>query len=90
MRHIIESDLLPFLSLKAGIAENTIAIFRRQSTLNWLRSCDRICDPFYVDIHEGHNAIASLYLKHCSNKSIAVDHSWQAYLKTYGVSHLHR
>jgi len=47
-------------------------------------------NPFGVDVQRGHSLLTWLYLNHSSNKSIAVDHTWQSYLKTYGPSHLHR
>jgi hypothetical protein len=47
-------------------------------------------NPFGVNVLHGHSFITALYLTHSSNKSIAVDHKWQAYLKTYGCPHLHR
>lgn len=50
----------------------------------------RATNPFGVNVLRGHSLITTLYLMHSSNKSIAVDHTWQAYLKTYGPSHLHR
>jgi len=55
-----------------------------------VRSGDRLGHAYYINPQEGHNYLCALYLKHCSNKSIAMDHPWQAYLKTYGPSHLHR
>jgi hypothetical protein len=56
-----------------------------------LSSCSgRGTNPFGVNVLRGHSMITTLYLTHSSNKSIAVDHTWQAYLKTYGPSHLHR
>ena len=50
----------------------------------------RVSNPFEVDASRGHSLLTWLYLTHVSNKSIAVDHTWQAYLKTYGPPHLHR
>jgi hypothetical protein len=49
-----------------------------------------VSNPFEVDASRGHSLLTWLYLTHVSNKSIAVDHTWQAYLKTYGPPHLHR
>ena len=49
------------------------------------------CDPtIWVDLSEGHNLFTALYLRYCSNKSIAVEHGWQEYLKTYGPAHLRK
>lgn len=50
----------------------------------------RIGGEFWIDVSIGHNLLCSLYLKHCGNKSVAVEHSWQGYLQTYGSSHLRR
>lgn len=38
----------------------------------------------------GHNALAALYLKNCGNKSVAVEHQWQEYLRQFGPTHLRR
>lgn len=43
---------------------------------------------FWVDPALGHNILCSLYLRYCGNKSVAVEHSWQDYLRTYGPTHL--
>ena len=67
-----------------------IVHLRNKNFIHWVRNSNRIIEPYYFDLFEGHNALSALYLKHCSNKSIAVDHPWQNYLKTYGPSHLHR
>ena len=63
---------------------------RSSSFLPWLRHGDRLGLPFHCDVMNGHNCWTALFLRHCGNKSIAVDHTWQAYLKTYGPSHFHR
>lgn len=67
-----------------------IVHLRNKNFINWTRDYKRLSELYYFDIFEGHNYLSTLYLKHCSNKSIAVDHPWQTYLKTYGPSHLHR
>ena len=53
-------------------------------------TCINTDNPFDVNAARGHSFITALYLMHSSNKSIAVDHTWQNYLKRYGPSHLHR
>jgi hypothetical protein len=60
--------------------------------LRWLCSTElyRIGQDFWVDISLGHNLLCALYLKHCGNKSVAVEQSWQQYLQTYGPLHLRR
>jgi hypothetical protein len=50
----------------------------------------RLHSEFWIDPSLGHNLLCSLYLKHCSNKSVAVEHTWQSYLSIYGASHLRR
>ena len=32
---------------------------------------------WWVDVSEGHNLLAALYLRYCGNKSVAVEHKWQ-------------
>ena len=43
---------------------------------------------FWLDAGVGHNLLCSLYLRYCGNKSVAVEHTWQDYLRTYGPTHL--
>lgn len=54
----------------------------------WLTDPARCLEPFYVDTANGHNYFCALYLRHCGNKSIAVDHEWQDYLRVHGPVHL--
>lgn len=49
---------------------------------------DRMGKAFWIDSSVGHNLLCSLYLRYCGNKSVAVEHSWQDYLRTYGPTHL--
>jgi hypothetical protein len=56
----------------------------------WLSKPDRAGDLFHVNISNGHNALAALFLRHCGNKSIAVDHPWHEYLRVNGLMHLRR
>lgn len=61
------------------------------SLLRWLSSPDdltRIGNDFWIDVMNGHNMITALFLKFCANKSIAIEHPLQQYLKIYGPSHL--
>lgn len=51
-------------------------------------SGDRMGKAFWIDSSVGHNLLCSLYLRYCGNKSVAVEHSWQDYLRTYGPTHL--
>jgi hypothetical protein len=48
----------------------------------------RAGQAFWTDASVGHNILCSLYLRYCGNKSVAVEHSWQDYLRTYGPTHL--
>jgi hypothetical protein len=59
---------------------------------HWLigKNYYRLHSEFWIDPSLGHNLLCSLYLKHCSNKSVAVEHTWQSYLSIYGASHLRR
>jgi hypothetical protein len=56
----------------------------------WLCSTDqvRLGKEFWVDVSLGHNLLCALYLRFCGNKSVAVEHPWQEYLKTFGPHHL--
>lgn len=36
---------------------------------------------YWIDIHNGHNILTGVYLRYCANKSIAIEHPWQDYLK---------
>jgi hypothetical protein len=56
----------------------------------YLSSFLRVGGEFWIDAGAGHNALASLYLRFCSNKSVAVEHMWHNYLRTYGAAHLRR
>jgi hypothetical protein len=54
----------------------------------WLTEPARSDQPFFVDAANGHNMFCTLFLRHCGNKSIAVDHPFQDYLKANGPVHL--
>jgi len=45
---------------------------------------------YSVKLGVGHNALAALYLKNCGNKSVAVEHQWQEYLRQFGPTHFRR
>lgn len=51
---------------------------------------ERIGKEFWIDVSIGHNYLCALYLKYCGNKSVAVEHPWQEYLKIHGPFHLRR
>jgi hypothetical protein len=63
-----------------------------QPLASWLcsKSPSRIGGLFWIDVAEGHNLLCALYLKLTGNKSVAVEHTWQNYLQTYGPLHLRR
>lgn len=56
--------------------------------LSWLTHPERVNELYYIDAANGHNYLCTLYLRHCGNKSIAVDHQWQDYLRAHGPVHL--
>lgn len=70
-------------------ADNTLTAVNYPLVL-YLRSQYRINQPFAMNISNGHNYLSIVYLRHCSNKSIAVDHPAQVYLKQHGPTHLAR
>jgi len=87
----MRSDLLQFLDMT--IEDKKSAVHCKpeyKDMLHWLSSCDsdRMGMPFWIDSSVGHNLLCSLYLRYCGNKSVAVEHSWQDYLRTYGPTHL--
>jgi len=45
---------------------------------------------FTLNTADGHNRITALYLHYCANKSIAVEHESQEYLRIYGPQHLRK
>ena len=59
-------------------------------TKEWAPGLQRVGQEFWVDPAVGHNLLCALYLKYCGNKSVAMEHSWQDYLRIYGPSHLRR
>ena len=84
---IINNDLSEIL-FTSGPSQ--ILVPYQRTMRPYLIDCNRIGEEFWVDAGLGHNAICSLYLRFCSNKSIAVEHTWQHYLRTYGPSHLRK
>jgi hypothetical protein len=70
------------------INEHTVVAVRPfyRHLLRWLTSVEmnRIGGEFWIDISLGHNLICALYLKYCGNKSVAIEHVWQDYLKNNG------
>ncbi len=84
---IITNDLSELI-YPAGKSQALVAY--RKTLKKYLTDTDRIGQEFWIDARNGHNAICSLYLRFCSNKSIAVDYLWQNYLKTYGPSHFRK
>ena len=61
-----------------------------EGVLSWMfrTESDRLGGNFWLDERKGHNALATLFLKNCSNKSIAVEHAWTPYLRYQGPYHL--
>ena len=45
---------------------------------------------FSIDVAAGHNMLAALSLRNCGNKSVAVEHRWQTYMRDHGIAHLSR
>ena len=45
---------------------------------------------FTLNVGVGHNYLCCMYLKFCGNKSVALEHPWQDYLRTYGCAHLRK
>lgn len=59
--------------------------------VQWLHTqhdFSRMGSDFWIDAAEGHNIMTALYLKNCGNKSVAVEHPWQDYLRTFGPFHM--
>ena len=54
----------------------------------WLTGASPFPFPYSVDLSAGHNRLCALYLKHCGNKSIAVEHQYHDYLRAHGPVHL--
>ena len=63
-----------------------------QGLRQWLCSTQvhRMAQEFWIDVADGHNMLCSLYLRFCGNKSVAVEHPWQEYLREYGPKHFRR
>ena len=47
-------------------------------------------NEWWIDISLGHNLLCALYLRFCGNKSVAIEHPWQDYLRAHGPSHLRK
>lgn len=62
--------------------------YKRKLTFFFICVYIRVGSLFWVDAALGHNVLCSLYLRYCGNKSVAVEHTWQDYLRTYGPTHL--
>lgn len=97
--HLVNTDLRQLLSISVSLTEDprqrmeVLMVHRKWSgILKWLCSTEegRVGKGYWVDVCDGHNLICSLYLRYCGNKSIAVEHQWQAYLQVYGPYHLRR
>ena len=69
------------LSPAAGIAMSS-------DVVKWLGS--RPGREFWVDVQLGHSLLTALFLRYCSNKSVAVESPFQAYLAEQGPGHLRR
>lgn len=82
------SHLLQLSHESVGGSPIITASSSHPSILKWLCSPCRIGEEWWIDMSQGHNHLCLLYLRYCSNKSVAVEHSCQEYLRTYGCSHL--
>jgi hypothetical protein len=71
------------------IEESVVSIRDEKKGLIQFLSHSFHCE-FFIDAADGHNKLCALYLKFCGNKSVAVEHTWQEYLRTYGCTHLRK
>ena len=86
-------SILPSSGNASNVGTSGIICARSDNMFKWLCSREdvtRIGNYYWIDAMNGHNAITALYLHYCANKSIAIEHSWQEYLKTYGPAHLRK
>lgn len=60
--------------------------------LKWISSTEpeRVGREFWIDVADGHNLLCALYLRFCGNKSVAVEHTWQDYLRAHGPMHFRK
>ena len=70
--------------------EEQILLPYNRKMKSYIADPNRAGEEFWVDSGLGHNYLCALYLRFCSNKSIAVNHAWQHYLRTYGPMHLRK
>lgn len=54
----------------------------------WLTGRQRASGEFWVNPCIGHNYLSALHLRYLGNKSVAVECTWQDYLKCHGAAHL--
>lgn len=84
---VISTDLSELMF----VTQQTQVLVPYQPSLkSYLSRLENISEEFWIDSGQGHNKLCALYLKFCGNKSIAVEHTWQQYLRTYGPIHLKR
>lgn len=80
-----------YLSSIFQISNTVVSIKEgKKKFLQWLSSPIHCGNEFAIDISIGHNYLCALYLKYCGNKSVAVEHSFQEYLRMYGSFHLRK
>jgi len=91
----IENELCDFLTLTSSTSASSassgydrVILSRLPNFKSFLSRPVTSSSGFILHVANGHNLLCSLYLRNCGNKSIAVEHPCQAYLKTYGPAHL--
>lgn len=88
-----QSDDMLYTTDSLGDLERVVvARPEARDLLQWMTRAehDRVGQPFWIDASLGHNLLCTLYLKNCGNKSVAVEHEAQEYLRRHGPSHLRR
>ena len=71
-----------------SLDDDPVVSTRVSSFKSWLIQPSRRGHEFSINICNGHNALCAMFLRNCGNKSIAVEHPYHNYLKTYGPNHL--
>ena len=87
MREVIQTHLAFLFTI--GDDQMIAQRPEKRGLIKWLTSVTEY-EEFHVDEAVGHNHLCTLYLKCCGNKSIAIEHAWQDYLRTYGCMHLRK
>jgi Leucine-rich repeat (LRR) protein len=86
---MISTLITNHLSFLFQMSDGIISIKSEKTGLiQWLTALDG--KEFGLDLSVGHNYLCTLYLKYCGNKSVAIEHTWQEYLRTNGCMHLRK